>query len=66
MYKNQARVALEKEKEKKANDREKTTIEREKVAKWREKKTRVREKKAKEKLQNYKFALVVSWVFFFF
>ena len=32
MYKNQARVALEKEKEKKANDREKATIEREKVA----------------------------------
>ena len=31
MYKNQARVALEKENE--ANDREKATIEREKVAK---------------------------------
>ena len=41
MYKNQARVALEKENE--ANDREKATIEREKVAKWREEKSRVRE-----------------------
>ena len=55
MYKNQARVAQEKEKE--ASDREK-------VAKWREEKARVREGIAKEKLQKYKFALVVLWGFF--
>ena len=64
MYKNQAKVAQEKEKE--ASDREKTTIEKEKVAKWKEEKARVRERIAKEKLQNYKFALVVSWGFFVF
>ena len=63
MYKNQARVA--EEKEKKASDRETTTIEREKVAKRREEKAReekarVRERIAKEKLQKYKFALIVS------
>ena len=62
MYKNQAKVAQEKEKE--ASDREKTPIEKEKVAKWKEEKARVRERIAKEKLQNYKFALVVSWGFF--
>ena len=62
MYKNQARVAQEKEKE--ASDREKASIEREKVAKEREEKARVRERIAKEKLQKYKFALVVSWGFF--
>ncbi|KAL4621427.1 hypothetical protein ACB092_06G226900 [Castanea dentata] len=58
-YKNQARVAQEKEKE--ASDREKTAIEREKVAKRREEKARVIERIAKKKLQKYKFALVVSW-----
>ena len=63
MYKNQARVAEEKENE--ANDRETTTIEREKVVKRRDEKAKVRERIAKEKLYNYKFALVVSWVFFF-
>ena len=76
MYKNQARVAQEKEKE--ASDREKVATERkmlarameeesrgrEKVAKRREEKARVRERIAKEKLHNYKFALAVSWVFF--
>ena len=36
----------------------------EKVAKRREEKARVRERIAKEKLHNYKFALAVSWVFF--
>ena len=66
MYKNQARVVEEKENE--ASDRETTAIEREKVAKRREEKAReekarVRERIAKEKLQEYKFALVVSWVF---
>ena len=60
MYKNQARVAKEKENE--ASDRETTTIEREKVAKRREEKAMVRERIAKEMLQKYKFALVVSWV----
>ena len=58
MYKNQARVA--EEKEKKASDRETAAIERENKAKRREEKARVRERIAKEKLQNYKFALVVS------
>ena len=76
MYKNQARVAEEKEKE--TSDREKVVTEREmlahameeesrgreKVAKRREEKARVRERIAKEKLHNYKFALAVSWVFF--
>ena len=62
MYKNQARVAEEKEKE--AIDRETTAIERENKAKRREEKARVRERVAKEKLQKYKFALVVSWEFF--
>ena len=62
MYKNQARVAEEKEKE--ASDKETTAIKREKVAKQREEKARVRERIAKEKLQKYKFALVVSWGFF--
>ena len=61
MYKNQARVVEEKENE--ASDRETTAIEREKVAKRREEKARVRERIAKEMLQKYKFALVVSWVF---
>ena len=66
MYKNQARVAEEKEKE--ASDGEIAAIEREKIAKRREEKARVRERIAKEKLQKYKFALVVSWGFlkFFF
>ena len=64
MYKNQARVAQEKEKEKEASNREKASIEMEKVAKRREEKARSRERMAKEKLQNYKFALVVSWGFF--
>ena len=59
MYKNQARVVEEKEKE--ASDRETTTIEREKVTKQREEKARVRERIAKEKLQKYKFTLVVLW-----
>ena len=58
MYKNQARVAEEKEKE--ACDRETTAIERENKAKRREEKARVRERIAKEKLQKYKFAFVVS------
>ena len=62
MYKNQARVAEEKEKE--AIDRETAAIERENKAKWREEKAKVRERIAKEKLQKYKFALVVSWWFF--
>ena len=62
MYKNQARVAEEKEKE--AIDRETAAIERENKAKQREEKVRVRERIAKEKLQKYKFALVVSWEFF--
>ena len=64
MYKNQARVAEEKENQ--ANDRETTTIEREKIVKRREEKARVRERIAKEKLQKYKFALVMSWGFFIF
>ena len=38
---------------------------REKVVRRREEKARVRERIAKEKLHNNKFALVVSWVFFF-
>ena len=59
MYKNQARVAEEKEKE--ANDRETTTIEREKVVKRRDEKAKVRERIAKEKLQKYKFVLIVLW-----
>ena len=50
MYKNQARVAEEKEKEKKASDRETSAIERENKAKRREEKVRVRERIAKEKL----------------
>ena len=58
MYKNQARVAEEKEKE--ASDRETATIERENKVKQREEKARVRERIAKEKLQKYKFALIVS------
>ena len=58
MYKNQARVAQEKEKE--ASDKETTAIEKEKVTKRMEEKARVRERIAKEKLQKYKFALVVS------
>ena len=62
MYKNQARVAEEKEKE--ASDRETTAIERENKAKRREEKARLRERIAKEKLQKYKFALLVSWRFF--
>ena len=62
MYKNQARVAEEKEKE--AIDREIAAIKRENKAKQREEKSRVRERIAKEKLQKYKFALVVSWGFF--
>ena len=48
MYKNQARVA--EEKEKKASDRETAAIERENKAKRREEKARVRERIAKEKL----------------
>ncbi|KAK7844926.1 hypothetical protein CFP56_010112, partial [Quercus suber] len=59
MYKNQARVAEEKEKE--ASDRETTAIERENKAKRREEKARLRERIAKEKLQKYKFPLLVSW-----
>ena len=59
MYKNQARVAEEKENE--ANDRETTTIEREKVVKRRDEKAKVRERIAKEKLQKYKFVLIVLW-----
>ena len=62
MYKNQARVAEEKEKE--AIDRETAAIERENKAKRREEKAWVRERIAKEKLQKYKFPLVVSWGFF--
>ena len=62
VYKNQARVAEEKEKE--AIDRETTAIERENKVKRREEKARVRERIAREKLQKYKFALVVSWEFF--
>ena len=45
MYKNQARVA--KEKEKVVSDRETANIESEKIAKQREKKVRVRERIAK-------------------
>ena len=62
MYKNQARVAEEMEKE--AIDRETVAIERENKVKRREEKYRVRERIAKAKLQKYKFALVVSWGFF--
>ena len=62
MYKNQVRVAEEKEKE--AINRETTAIERENKAKQREEKVRMRERISKEKLQKYKFALVVSWRFF--
>ena len=62
MYKNQARVG--EEKEKKAIDRETTAIERENKDKRREEKTKMRERIAKEKLQKYKFTLVVSWGFF--
>ena len=62
MYKNQVRVVEEKEKE--AIDRKTTAIERENKVKQREEKARVRERIAKEKLQKYKFALVVSWGFF--
>ena len=47
MYKNQAWVAKEKEKEKEVSDRETTNIESEKIAKQREKKARVRERIAK-------------------
>ena len=64
MYKNQARVA--EEKEKKAIDKKTAAIERENKAKRREEKARVRERIAKEKLQKYKFALVVSWGFLLF
>ena len=64
MYKNQARVAGEKKKE--AIDRETAAIERENKAKQREEKASVRERIAKEKLQKYKFALVVSWGFLLF
>ena len=68
MYKNQVRVAeekeKEKEKEKEACDRKTVAIERENKAKRREEKARVRERIAKEKLQKYKFALVVSLEFF--
>ena len=39
MYKNQARVAKEKEKEKKVSDRETANIESEKIAKQRDKKS---------------------------
>ena len=60
MYKNQARVAQEKEKE--ASDREKVATEREMLTCAMEEK--LRERIAKEKLHNYKFALAVSWVFF--
>ena len=49
MYKNQVRVAEEKENE--ASDRETVTIERENIVKRREEKARVRERIAKEKLQ---------------
>ena len=49
MYKNQVRVAGEKENE--ASDRETVTIERENIVKRREEKARVRERIAKEKLQ---------------
>ena len=38
----------------------------EKVAKRREEQARVRERIAKENLHDYKFALAVSWFFFFF
>ena len=62
MYKNQARVAEEMEKE--AIDRETVAIKRENKVKRREEKSRVRERIAKAKLQKYKFALVVSWGFF--
>ena len=62
MYKNQARVV--EEKENKAIDRETAAIGRENRAKRREEKVRARERIAKEKLQKYKFALVVSWEFF--
>ena len=62
MYKNQARVVEEMEKE--AIDREIVAIERENKVKRREEKYRVRERIAKAKLQKYKFALVVSWGFF--
>ena len=47
MYKNQARIAKEKEKEKEVSDRETTNIESEKIAKQRKKKARVRERIAK-------------------
>ena len=60
MYKNQARVAQEKEKE--ASDKEKVATEREMLTCAMEEK--LRERIAKEKLHNYKFALAVSWVFF--
>ena len=60
MYKNQARVAQEKEKE--ASDKEKVATEREMLTRAMEEK--LRERIAKEKLHNYKFALAVSWVFF--
>ena len=60
MYKNQARVAQEKEKE--ASNREKVATEREMLTRAMEEK--LRERIAKEKLHNYKFALAVSWVFF--
>ena len=62
MYKNQARVVEEKEKE--ACDREIAATERENKAKQWEEKARVRERIAKKKLQKYEFALVVSWGFF--
>ena len=62
MYKNQARVGEEKEKN--AIDKETAAIERENKAKRREEKAKMRERIAKEKLQKYKFALIVSWGFF--
>ena len=64
MYKNQARVVEEMEKE--AIDRETIAKESENKAKRREEKAWVRERIAKEKLQKYKFALVVSWGFLLF
>ena len=64
MYKNQARVAEEKKNE--AIDRGTIAIKRKSKAKRREEKARVRERIAKEKLQKYKFALVVSWGFLLF
>ena len=55
---------LHRKRKKEASDRETAAIERENKAKRREEKARVRERIAKEKLQKYKFALVVLWGFF--